>query len=115
MVYSDYRGLKKDGIVIIGISKPPADDETYILDKRIPHIANAIRDNKKSHNRGLLQIDDGISFPLEDYKFIHIEYFKKKSIIKNHAEYADILDDDVLLQKLIIEYKILIEDEQKYN
>lgn len=115
MVYSDYRGLKKDGIVIIGISKPPADDETYILDKRIPHIANAIKDKKKSHDRGLLQIDDGISFPLEDYKFIHIEYFKKKSIIKKHAEYADILDDDVLLQKLIIEYKILIEDEQKYN
>ncbi|SDX52554.1 ABC-three component system protein [Flavobacterium degerlachei] len=115
MVYSDYRGLKKDGIVIIGISKPPADDETYILDKRIPHIANAIKDNKKSHDRGLLQIDDGISFPLEDYKFIHIEYFKKKSIIKKHAQYADILDDDVLLQKLIIEYKILIEDEQKYN
>lgn len=111
MIYSDYRGLKKDGIVIIGISKPPADDETYILDKRIPHIANAIKDNKKSHDRGLLKIDDGISFPLEDYKFIHIEYFKKKSIIKKHAEYAEILDDDVLLQKLIIEYKILTEDE----
>lgn len=111
MVYSDYRGLKKDGIVIIGISKPPADEETYILDKRIPHIASAIKDKIKSHDRGLLQIDNGINFPLEEYKFIHIEYFKKRSIVKKHAEYAEILDDDELLEKLIIEYKILIEDE----
>lgn len=111
MVYSDYRGLKKDGIVIIGISKPPADEETYILDKRIPHIANAIKDKRKGHDRGLLQIDNGITFPLEDYKFIHIEYFKKKSIIKKHIEYADILDDDALLEKLIVEYKILLEHE----
>lgn len=106
MVYSDYRGLKKDGIVIIGISKPPADEETYILDKRIPHIANAITEKRKGHDRGLLQIDNGITFPLEDYKFIHIEYFKKKSIIKKHTEYADILNDDELLEKLIVEYKI---------
>ena len=111
MVYSDYRGLKKDGIVIIGISKPPADDETYILDKRIPHIASAITEKRKGHDRALLQIDNGITFPLEDYKFIHIEYFKKKSIIKKHTEYADILDDDVLLEKLITEYKILLEHE----
>lgn len=111
MVYSDYRGLKKDGIVIIGISKPPADEETYILDKRIPHIANAITEKRKGHDRGLLQIDNGITFPLEDYKFIHIEYFKKKAIIKKHTEYADILDDDALLEKLIVEYKILLEHE----
>jgi hypothetical protein len=111
MVYSDYRGLKKDGIVIIGISKPPADEETYILDKKIPHIANAIKESRKSHDRGLLQIDDGINFPLEEYKFIHIEYFKKRSIIKKHVEYAEILDDNELLEKLIVEYKILTKNE----
>jgi hypothetical protein len=111
MVYSDYRGLKKEGIVIIGISKSPADEETYVLDKAIPHIANAIKEKRKSHDRGLLQIDDGINFPLEEYKFIHIEYFKKRSIIKKHVEYAEILDDDKLLEKLVIEYKILKENE----
>lgn len=111
MVYSDYRGLKKDGVVIIGISKPPADEETYVLDKGIPHIANAIKERRKSHDRGLLQIDDGINFPLEEYKFIHIEYFKKRSIIKKHVEYAEILDDDELLEKLTVEYKILKENE----
>jgi hypothetical protein len=111
MVYSDYRGLKKNGIVVIGISVPPADEETYTLDKGIPHIAYAIKANRKSHDRGLLQIDDGINFPLEDYKFIHIEYFKKRAIIKKHTEYAEILDDDELLEKLIVEYKILTENE----
>lgn len=114
LIYSDYRGLKKNGIVIIGVSKPPLDDETYILEKKIPHIANAFKEERKVVERSLLQIDAGIKFPLEDFKFIHIEYFKKRAIIKKHAEYADIEDDSILLNKLKIEYQILLGHEQKH-
>jgi hypothetical protein len=111
IVYSDYRELKKNGTVVIGISKPPADDETYILEKKIPHIANAIKAEKQELDRSLLRIDDGINFPLEDYRFIHIEYFKKQAIIKKHADYAEIEDDAILLEKLKTEYLILLKNE----
>ncbi|MBN2837079.1 ABC-three component system protein [Draconibacterium mangrovi] len=112
LVYSDFKGLRKDGLVVVGISTPPDDGETYILEKNIPHIASAIKTRKRELKRNLLQIDDGINFPLEDYTFIHIEYFKKKAIVSKHAEYSDILEDDVLLEKLKNEYKILIDHEQ---
>jgi len=111
MIYSDYRGLKKNGVVIIGVAKPPADDETYILEKSIPHIGNVIKSQRNGHNRDLLQIDDGINFPLDSYKFIHIEYFKKQAIIKKHVDYANIEDDSILIAKLKSEYQILIENE----
>jgi hypothetical protein len=111
IAYSNYHDLKKNGIVIIGISKPPADGETYVLDKKIPHIANAISEQKKKHDRGLVQIDKGSNYPLEEYKFIHIEYFKGPTIIKKHLEYANISDDNLLITKLKDEYKILLSDE----
>lgn len=111
IAYSNYHDLKKNGTVVIGISKPPADGETYILDKKIPHIANAISEQKKKHDRGLVQIDKGSNYPLEEYKFIHIEYFKGPTIIKKHLEYANISDDKVLIAKLKDEYKILLSNE----
>jgi len=111
IVKSDYRGLKKNGIVVIGVSKSPADEDTYILEKKIPQIANAIKEERNEHERGLLKIDDGINFPLDDFKFIHIEYFKKQAIIRKHAEYADIDNEDSLLEKLRTEYQILQDHE----
>lgn len=111
MVYSDYKGLKKNGVVIVGISTTPADGETYLIENKIPHIATAIKTRKRELDRNLLQIDEGISFPLDDYKFVHIEYFKKKAIISKHLEYAEIIDDNILLEKLRTEYKILTDHE----
>lgn len=99
IVYSDFKGLPKDGIVIVGMSKPP-EDETFIINKTIPMIAHA----KKNQDRDRLKIDAGINFPFDDFKFVHIDYFKGKSIIKKHAEYSSLDDDATLLQKLKEEY-----------
>ncbi|RYE59624.1 MAG: hypothetical protein EOP48_00310 [Sphingobacteriales bacterium] len=108
IVYSDYKGLKKGGAVVIGVSHPPFDEETYVLEKGIPSIATVFKKEKSGMERNLLQIDEGIKFPLEDFKFIHFEYFKKHAIIKKHGEYADIDDDEILLAKLRNEYQILL-------
>ena len=102
IIYSDFKGLKRNGIVIVGCKKPPIND-FYILDRKIPMINQAVR----SHNRELLQIDSGMNFPLSEYKFIHVEYFKNHAIVSKRAEYAEILDDVTLLDKLKAEYTIL--------
>jgi hypothetical protein len=106
MVYSNYKGLRKNGVVIVGVNNAPADDITYVIDpERIPLIGKA---HKDGYNSELLQIDDGIKFPLKDFRFIHIEYFKKKAIILKHEEWAAIETDEELLEKLKEEYKILL-------
>jgi len=103
IIYSDFKGLKRNGIVIVACKKSPINDR-YILDGKIPIIDQAMR----SHDRELLQIDSGMSFPLTEYKFIHVEYFKNHAIVSKHAEYSEILDDPTLLNKLKAEYTILL-------
>lgn len=95
LVYSDYKGLKKGGLVIVGVEKPP-EDETYIIDGSIPLIAQV----RSSQDREQLKIDDGFGFPFDEFKFIHIDFFKRESIIKRHQEYAAIANDQTLLDKL---------------
>ncbi len=96
LVYSDYRGLKKDGLVIVGVKKSP-ELETYIIDpQKIPLITQA----RKSQNFDKIKIDDGFGFPYDEYKFIHIDYFKKALIVDKRKEYVQITDRNVLLEKL---------------
>ncbi|MFA0960376.1 ABC-three component system protein [Roseivirga sp. BDSF3-8] len=99
LVYSDYKGLKKGGLVIVGVEKPP-EDETYIIDGSIPLIAQV----RSTQDRDQLKIDDGFGFPFDEFKFIHIDFFKKESIIKRHQEYAAINKDQDLLDKLRVVY-----------
>jgi hypothetical protein len=106
LIFADYKGLRKNGTVIVGVKSPPVDDDTYIIGSaQIPLINTAFN---KERDGELLQIDKGIKHPFEDFKFIHIEYFKKKAIVLKHTEWAAINTDEGLLEKLKEEYKILI-------
>ncbi|MCO6359150.1 ABC-three component system protein [Roseivirga pacifica] len=96
IMYADFKGLKKQGLVVVAMETPPADGESFIIDNTIPQIANT----RNSANRSLLKIDDGVKHPFEDFKFVHIDFFKGKSIIKRHQEYAEINSDEELLIKL---------------
>ncbi|MEX2410976.1 MAG: ABC-three component system protein, partial [Candidatus Paceibacterota bacterium] len=104
IIHSDYKGLKKDGLVIIGTKKSP-DNDVFVIDKSIPLIANA----KKNIDRDKLKIDDGMGYPLDEFTFLHFDYFKKGCISLRHEEYAELLDDQKLLEKLTSLYNDLFE------
>jgi len=103
MVYSDYRGLNDKGVVVIGMSKPPANNEYIIDEQKIPMIAQA----RASRDRNKILINEGMSFPFDHFKFVHIDYFKGQSIIAKHAEWAALTTDAEFLQKLKTEYEQL--------
>lgn len=100
IVYSDFLGLADNGTVVISTRKPPASDEQYIINGNIPQIANA----KKSRDRHKLKINEGKIFPFDHYKFVHMDYFKGKSISRKHAEYGILESDQEYLDKLKQEY-----------
>lgn len=100
IVYSDYLGLADKGTVVISTRRPPASDDQYIIDGNIPQIARA----KKTRERLKLKINDGMIFPFDHYKFVHMDYFKGKSISRKHAEYSTLETDEEYLDKLKQEY-----------
>lgn len=100
IMYADFKGLKKGGHVIVAMEAPPADGESYLIDKTIPQIANA----RNISDRNLLKIDNGLGHPFEEFKFVHIDFFKGKCIVKRHEEYAEITNDEELMIKLIQVY-----------
>lgn len=95
LLYSNYKGLIRDGLVIVGVKSSPI-VETYILDKKLPMIADARRDQKYAQ----LKIDDGLGFPFDAFTFVHIDFFKKESIINRYNEYTTVIDEHELLDKL---------------
>lgn len=100
IVYSDYLGLADKGMVIISTRRPPASDDQYIINGNIPQIATA----KKQRDRDKLKINDGMIFPFDHYKFVHMDYFKGRSISRKHAEYRTLVTDQEHLDKLKQEY-----------
>ena len=104
IIHSDYKGLKRNGLVIIGTEKSP-DNNVFIIDKTIPLITSA----KKTIDRDQLKIDEGMGYPLEEYTFIHFDYFKKGCISLRHEEYVEILDDQKALEKLTSLYNDFFE------
>lgn len=100
IAYSDYLGLADEGTVVISTRKPPARDDQYIIDGNIPLIASA----RKTRERHKLKINDGKIFPFDHYKFVHMDYFKGKSISRKHDEYSALETDQEYLDKLKLEY-----------
>lgn len=96
IMYADYKGLEKEGLVVVAMERPPADGKSFVIDKTIPQIANA----RKVADRSLLQIDAGINHPFEDFRIVHVDFFKGNCIINRHQEYAEIANDVELLTKL---------------
>lgn len=108
IIRADYKGLPKGSTVIIGTARPPAQNQ-FKLDRNIPLIDKAFRDHRSTINYNDLVIDEGITFPLYDYTFIHIAYFKDGAILNKNSEYAALMDDDhKILAKLQEEYKELL-------
>lgn len=100
IVYSDYLGLADKGTVVISTRRPPANDEQYIIDGNIPQIASA----KRQRDRDKLKINEGMIFPFDHYRFVHMDFFKGKSISRKHAEYSALESDQDYLDKLKQEY-----------
>lgn len=98
MIYSDYKGLKKGGVVVISTIKSPLGNLYEINAGKIPKLMRANVDKKK------MKTDDGINFPFDHYRFVHLDSFKKKCIMDKLAEYENILDEQELLLKLQEEY-----------
>lgn len=98
MIYSDYKGLKKGGLVVISTVKSPLGNLYEINSGKIPKLMRANVDKKK------MKTDDGINFPFDHYRFVHLDSFKKKCIMDKLAEYETILDEQELLLKLQEEY-----------
>ncbi len=108
MIYADYKGLPKGSKVIIGTSVAPLAN-SYKLNGEIMQIDRVIKDEKSKVDRQMLQIDKGVTFPLSDYEFIHIAYFKHGAIIDKNNDYGALLDDEQkIFAKLQEEYKELI-------
>ncbi|HEV7350358.1 ABC-three component system protein [Telluribacter sp.] len=102
ILYSDFRGLRENGLVVIGTPNPPHNDG-YELPYGIPLITQV----KRQTDRSKLKIDDGISYPFDKFRFVHLDYFKNKTISKKYLEYRDINNDIELLAKLKNEYEQL--------
>lgn len=100
LMYADYKGLSENAVVIVGVKESPEDGE-YEINNLLPSIAY-VRDNR---DRDKMRIDRGMNFPFEDFKFVHIDYFKKGTIVENHSEFADLGTDKQILNKLREEYE----------
>ncbi|WET67956.1 ABC-three component system protein [Sphingobacterium sp.] len=111
IVYSDYLGLADKGTVVISTRKPPASDDQYIIHGNIPQIASA----KKLRDREKLKINEGMIFPFDHYKFVHMDYFKGKSISRKHAEYSALDTDQEYLDKLKLEYGEIFNHQRQSN
>jgi len=92
LVYSDYRGLPIGGTVIVGTPNKP--NYRYEIEKgKIPKITRATE-------KILMKTDDGINFPFDSYRFVHIDYFTDKSLKDKLQEYEEIVDENELVRKL---------------
>jgi hypothetical protein len=105
MIQADYRGLPSGSVVVIGTNSSPLDGLYEIEAKTIPNLMRVT-------NKKLMQTDNGINFPFDHYRFVHLDSFKKKCIIDKIAEYSNIFDEQELLTKLQGEYEQYIARKQ---
>ncbi|MBE8714792.1 ABC-three component system protein [Sphingobacterium hungaricum] len=105
MIHADYHGLPSGSVVVIGTNSSPLDGLYEIEAKTIPNLMRVT-------NKGLMQTDNGIKFPFDHYRFVHLDSFKKKCIIDKIAEYSHIFDEQQLLTKLQEEYEQYIDRKQ---
>lgn len=105
MIQADYHGLASGSVVVIGTNSSPLDGLYEIEARTIPNLMRVT-------NKKLMQTDNGINFPFDHYRFVHLDSFKKKCIIDKIAEYSSIFDEQELLIKLQGEYEQYIARKQ---
>lgn len=99
ILFSDYFGLKQNGLVIVATTAPLARTSTYAIEP------GKVIDLRRATPSGKMQTDEGIKFPFDHYRFVHIEIFKQSMIMDKIEEYTQIFDSEVLINKLKLEYE----------
>jgi hypothetical protein len=105
IIYSDYHGLPHGGLVVVATNSTPLGGLFEIVQGRIPQISRVT--NKKQ-----MRTDDGINFPFDHYRFVHLDCFKNKCILDKLEEYRTIFDEQELINKLKAEYEQYISRNQ---
>jgi hypothetical protein len=105
IMYSDYKGLEDNGIVFVSVAKDPEEGMNVV--KRGATIGS-IAQVKRNKDSALMNIDEGRKSPFDHFTFAHINCFKKQAILKEHAAYAEIDDEDILFEKLKTEFNGLL-------
>lgn len=109
---TDFGSLADDGLVIISSRNVPRPGK-YILDKaqildEIGWVREEYEDTQPalpSYGPEAIDIHCGTSFPYDKFKFIHIEYFKRKLIVEDFNDYAELSDPKAILNLLKQKYE----------
>ena len=104
IIRSDFRGMPVNAKIVVATASKAT--KPIIPAGMIDDIVKG-----KSSPRSQLQIDEGISNPLVDYKLVHIQAFQLHGIINKEQDYAgySALNETALLNKLKQEFNALFE------
>jgi hypothetical protein len=96
---SDFRGLQKNGCVIVSTKSRP--DDLEIINRTIVNISRGLAEQ---------QIDEGSEWTVNDFKYVHLYAFQRGAIITKLEEYKDftLADRTSLRQKLREEFRRII-------
>lgn len=89
---SDYKGLKRKGLVVVA-SQKPAGDQHHVLDpsKIVPDISRIRKDYEMAQPLvpDTVNIDDPDNFPLQKFRFVNISAFKDHPIIEGYQQFEN--------------------------
>ena len=99
---SNFYGMAQDAKVIVATQAPPV--KWVIANRMIPNIVSATPVTKRQ-----MQIDIGLTHPLQNFKLMHLYAFQRIGIIEKEDEYYDFsaLNEPELLEKLKIEFNAI--------
>jgi len=110
---TNFGNLSKDGLVVVSSRRTPHRDH-YILDPdtiidQIDRIRFEYESNMEETPYGEEQdnITSASNFPFDNYRFVHIEYFKQKSLIDEYADYTK-MNLTQILDKIRSKYEQVI-------
>lgn len=105
---SNYKGLNKNGLVVV-CSRNPARDNKHILEPRdIPEDITRAYKIEALVNEGSLSIDNGRDFPFQKYKFVNISVFKENTVLDQYEQFENMPVEDIV-PKLKSLYEQLIQ------
>ena len=96
---SNYKGLDKDGLVIVA-SIRPAIDNMHILDsegipERIDHIKKEYEIETLAKEQSI-DINSGTEFPFKKFKFVNLSVFKENPISENFEQFKNMPVGDII-------------------
>jgi hypothetical protein len=106
---SDYRGLKKGGLVIVASERPAVKGEHILNLKDIPEDISRVMKREHAINNisNTVDIDSASEFPLEKFRFANISAFKEGPISDDYTQFENITVEEII-PKLKLLYEQLI-------